>query len=176
MINPVKANPRTANPCTASASATWLQLFKGGQGLSKSRKRDRDTDSRLLGLKYNKDSGFAGLQLFDELILDDDLGIAGDVVAPQKRGVADVLIVDLEAESRWQKNAQRRENPEDTGAVRELLEIDGQANIIAILSRHALNECTGFVFGACSGRLADRLPIAILTFDGAVRWCRGCSG
>ena len=99
--------------------------------------------------------------------LDHHLGVAGEGVAAHERRVADVLVVDLEAEARRQQHAERRKHPQHALAVGELLEIDGEADVVAVLGRHALHQRAHLVLGAGRGRLAHHLPVAVLGLDRA---------
>ena len=52
-------------------------------------------------------------------------------------------------------------------AVGELLEIDGEADVVAVLRRHALHHRAHLVLGAGRRRLAHDLPVAVLGLDRA---------
>ena len=117
--------------------------------------------------KMMKTARLALLQLLDQLILDDHLRVAGERMAAQERRVPDVLVVDLEAEPRRQQHAERRKHAQHALAVGEALEIDGEADVVAVLGRHALHQRAHLVLGARRRRLAHHLPVAVLGLDGA---------
>ncbi len=108
----------------------------------------------------------AGLKLLYQRILDNDLRITRKRMAAQKRRMADVLAVNLEAEPGREQHAQGCEHTQDACAVRESLKVDRQPNVVAVFRRDALNKRTYFVLGAWRWILAHDLPIAVLRFDG----------
>ena len=80
----------------------------------------------------------------------------------QKGRVADILAVDFEAEAGRQENAKRGEYAQNLISVREFLEIDRQADVVAVFCGDALDDGADFVAGTWRRRLADDLPVAVL--------------
>lgn len=153
-------------------------LLQLGEGLRESRKGDRNADARFLGLEDDEDGRLACLELLDELVLGDNLCITGEGMAAQKRRMPHVLVIDLQAESRWQQYPHGREHPKHAGAVGELLEIDRKADVVAILGGHALHERARLGFRAGWRSFAHHLPVAVLRLDGAIHrlLCEGAIG
>src|SRR5215831_7676838 len=156
------SRPRPLVP-QGAVSACSLQ---GGQSLAETGKRDRNANARLLGLENDEDCGLARLELLNEVRLGDDLGVTGKVMATHERGMTHVLVVDLETEARRQQHAPGREHPQHALAVGELLKIDGEPDVVAVLRRDALDERAHLVLGAGRRRPAHDLPVSMLGFDG----------
>ena len=57
------------------------------------------------------------------------------------------------------------QHPQYALAVGELLEIDGEADVVAVLRRDALHQRAHLVLGAGRGRLAHHLPVPVLSLD-----------
>ncbi len=88
----------------------------------------------------DEDGCLPGLELLDERIFDDDLSVASEAMAAQKWCVADIFIVNFETEPRRQQHAERRKDTKHARAVRELLKIDGQPDIVLVFGSNALHE------------------------------------
>ena len=93
-------------------------------------------------------------------------------MAAQKRSVADVLSVDLQTKSRWQKNAQWGEDAQDLRSISELLKIDRQSDIVSVFGGDALDHGADFGAGSRRRRLTDDLPVAMLRPDFAISCLR----
>src|SRR6185312_871120 len=77
-----------------------FSLFQLGQRFLKTSERNRNSDTRLLGLEDDEDGSLAVLQLLDQRILDHHLRVAGERVAAQKGRMPHILVVDLQSKSR----------------------------------------------------------------------------
>lgn len=121
-------------------------LLEAGQAFGKSSQRNWDANSCFFRLENDKDCGFACCELLDQLVFHNNLRVAGEGVASEEGCVANIFAVDLKTQARGYKDTEWGEHTKDAGAVGEFLEIDGQSNIVAILSRHALDEGAYFVF------------------------------
>ena len=133
-----------------------------GEGFGEAGERDGDADAVFFGLENDEHGGFAGFQFFDEGVLHDDLGVAGEVLAAQERGVADILLVDFQAKAGREQDADGSEHAQNAGTVGKFLEVDGEADVIAVLGGDTLNERANLALGARGGVLAHHLPIAVL--------------
>src|SRR4029078_11562079 len=101
-----------------------FSLFQLGQRFLKTSERNRNSDTRLLGLEDDEDGSLAVLQLLDQRILDHHLRVAGERVAAQKGRMPHILVVDLQSKSRRQQDAERRKHAQNARAVGGPLEAD----------------------------------------------------
>src|SRR6185312_12344569 len=107
-------------------------LLQAEQGLVEADERDWYANAGLFGLEDDKDSCLAALELLDQLIFQNDLRVAGKRMATHKWGMADVFIIDLEAEARWQQHAQRRKHTQHALAVGKPLHVYRQTDVAAV--------------------------------------------
>src|SRR5262245_15801972 len=86
--------------------ARGLRLLEVAQGVAEALERDRNADSGFRRVENDEHRGRAFFHLGDDVVLEDDLGDAAASAAFEKRGVADILAVDLEAEACRQEHAE----------------------------------------------------------------------
>src|SRR5262245_42799643 len=85
--------------------AARLRLLEVAQGVAEALERDRNADAGFRRIKNDEHRGCALFHLGDDVVLEHDLGDATASAAFEERGVADILAVDLEAQSRRQEHA-----------------------------------------------------------------------
>ena len=130
---------------------------KGVETLAEALQLDRNADPLLGRLEYDKGCRCALGQRLAQVGVQDHLGVAAILEAAHELRLADILAVDIQAETIWQKHAQGCQYTQDLGvSVGGLQRDDRQANLGPVVGNDILQQRTLFGGGAGSALAYDR--------------------
>src|SRR5262249_5321095 len=87
--------------------------------------RDWKTDTLIGRLENDECCGLSAFQRTQQLVVDLHLGVAAARKTLHESGPPDVLVVDLEPQSRWHQHAERGQDSQQGPALRRVQEQNG---------------------------------------------------
>src|SRR5580693_6788068 len=95
------------SPCSTRATALAGPSGQLVEAFAKALQAHREADALLGRLEDDEGRGLAGAHLLDQLVFHDHFGDAAIGQAAHEAGAADIVVVDLQAQPRWQQDAER---------------------------------------------------------------------